>query len=173
MILSVLGCFTCFSRPPVDSLYVRDLSDSLTIRLHTVYKNSVISIEDDVNQSKVSFEPVSGVHIGGGFTYKWLGLNVSFRLPGSELSDEGNRTTGFDLRFQSVGRVFGFNVAFSHLEGFGLTYESGEGVGLEEGFRPDLHSTRLSFSGFFNLIPFLPLMHILAIAVIIPPKEIS
>ena len=44
---------------------MQDLSDSLVIRLLSVYKSSSVSIKDERTNAKVSYVPLTGISVGG------------------------------------------------------------------------------------------------------------
>jgi hypothetical protein len=141
------------SRPPLDSNYIEDLSDSLVVRLLAISKFSSVEIEDDKTDERVSYAPLSGINVGVGFAYKWLGVNLALRIPGSDFSSGDNKTKGIDLRVHSFGRRFGFDASYSHFKGYEVENPQETPGGTGDDFRTDLYSTSLSFSGYFNMNP--------------------
>lgn len=132
--------------------YVKDLSDSLLIRAGLNQKFTSIKINESSSSSNLIYEPNTRADFSFGFAYKWVGLNIAFKAPGNG-SSEGEKSKGLDLRINSYGRRLGFDVSYSSLNGFNFKESYTTDSVKTVDFRPDLHSRRISFTGFYNLNP--------------------
>ena len=152
-LLYILLFCTCeaYATHPLDSNYIQDLSDSLIIRIYGLQKFSTVSIHDELKE--VAYAPISGINVGFGFAYKWIGINLALGLPGTYSHGGDVKSKGLDLRIHSYGRRFGFDASYSELSGFALENITIPNSSSVATFRPDLYTQQLAFSGYFNLKP--------------------
>lgn len=98
-----------FKKKPLihDSSYVKSYRSGLVIRGLVNSKFNSITIRSKNSSDQVAYRPNVGITVGGGFNYKWLGLNLSFPIPSSGKNNgKYGTSTGFDLQAYIFMRKF-------------------------------------------------------------------
>lgn len=90
-------------RQKFDTVYIKDLSDKLSIRLYGVNKFSSFDILDSDSNYNVSYAPNSSLNLGLGINYKWFGLGVAFNFP---LINNDNDRYGETIKFDILTNIF-------------------------------------------------------------------
>ena len=65
----------------IDTVYIKDLSHKLSIRIFGVNKFTRFDIKDNGIDSLVSYSPNRNLNLGFGLNYKWFGLWIAFNFP--------------------------------------------------------------------------------------------
>ncbi len=73
--------FFLFEKEQHLSSYYVEYQDSLILRIYGIRKFNFLEITDDNSDSNLRYRPNSNFNFGGGFNYKWLGINLAFRAP--------------------------------------------------------------------------------------------
>jgi len=107
----------------VVNLYIDNYKHLLTTRFFGATKFMNIGLEADKTDStqggSIQYQPNTGVSMGFGFNYKWLGLNVAFHLPNSANEKEiQGETKQLDLQVNIFGRASGADFFYQHYKGF-------------------------------------------------------
>lgn len=66
---------------PIDSTYISDHSKELTVRLYGSRKFTGYILGEYGNRQRLKYRPNDNFNSGVGFTYKYVGINLGFRLP--------------------------------------------------------------------------------------------
>lgn len=64
-----------------DSAYIEDHTEDLTVRLYGSRKYTYYDIVDKRLKEEVLYRPNTSNNVGFGFNYKFLGINLGFKLP--------------------------------------------------------------------------------------------
>lgn len=81
-----------------DSAYISDHSKEITVRTFISTINITYKIGDDKYADRLTYKPNENFSIGAGFNYKFLGLNLSVKMPGRNDDDiKFGKTTHLDL----------------------------------------------------------------------------
>lgn len=78
-----------------DSSCIADYSDELTIRILGLRKFNKYTLGQQSFSNNVAYRANNNYHIGFGFHYKWIGTNLTFKLPYFTSNDKGE-TKFFD-----------------------------------------------------------------------------
>jgi len=87
----------------IDTLYIKDLSHKLSIRILGVNKFTSFDIKDNGIDSLVSYSPNRNLNLGFGLNYKWFGLWFAFNFPFINNDDE---IYGKTKRFDAITSIF-------------------------------------------------------------------
>lgn len=104
-----------FLIPGSDTNYVNDQSDKLLLRALGMQKFNTYSLGEYRNIESLNYRANNSYHIGAGFHYKWIGANLTVRLPYINNKNYG-KTRVFD--FQSY--IYLNNIA---LDLYALSYK--------------------------------------------------
>lgn len=74
-----------------DSAYIEDHTKDLTMRLYGSRKYTLYDVKDRTYDRELKYRPNSNFNIGVGANYKFLGLNIGFKLP---FINNDNKTYG-------------------------------------------------------------------------------
>lgn len=103
----------------IDTNYIEDFSESLVLRLFIKKKFNEVSIEDTKNNNEIVYLPNQSGALGVGFNYKWLGLDLAFKVPNSDsVNNDLGKTKSFDLQANVYMRKFTVDVFFLNYEGY-------------------------------------------------------
>jgi hypothetical protein len=102
-----------------DTLYIKDLSDRLSIRMYGVNKFSSFDIKDNDSDKTVSYAPNSNLNLGIGVYYKWFGLGVAFNIP--FINDDNHKygeTQRLDVQTNIFTRALSIDFYYQKYQGF-------------------------------------------------------
>ncbi len=107
-IILILISFYSFSKnndtiPDFDSTYVKSTSNFLSTYTYLVSSANKFEIKDLSSGRVIKYAPNTGVSMGFGFNYKWLGLALSFGLKNNEIEKKG-KSESFNLSTTIFGR---------------------------------------------------------------------
>lgn len=142
----------------IDTNYIKSYIDVFTPRFIIIGKSNEFSIinnnpdEEDNRISELTFRPNDPVNIGLGFSYKWLGINLSFPLASKDVDNYG-KTRRFDFGTHFYGRKIIVDLDFSWYKGYYLSNPQGVVPGWSTGdpypSRGDIAVTSLGVGGFY------------------------
>lgn len=101
--ISVLLLANNYSRAQ-DSLRIVDYSDNFILRVYTLTKFNLLTIENPQVNRALKLEPNGVTNLGIGFNYKKVGVGLTFGLPQSA---ESKRIYGSSSRFDLQGSIYG------------------------------------------------------------------
>lgn len=102
-----------------DSTYVKSYRSGLVIRGLVNSKFNSITIRAKNSSEQLVYRPNVGLTVGGGFNYKWLGINLSFPIPSSgKNNNKYGTSTGFDLQAFIFMRKFMGNFFIERYNGY-------------------------------------------------------
>jgi hypothetical protein len=135
----------------IDTVYIKDLSDKLSIRIFGVNKFTRFDIKDNEIDSLVSYSPNRNLNLGFGLNYKWFGLGVAFNFPFINNDDD---IYGKTKRFDAHTNIFTRNLAIDFYLSFyrGFYIENPESYlpdwtpGMPYPQRPDISTTKIGGS---------------------------
>jgi hypothetical protein len=113
------GSYSNNNDSDTDTLYVQSYRHLLTVRalIHSKYNH--ISFKSQTNDNKFTYSTNQGLTVGGGFNYKWLGLNASFALPILKKNDaKFGYSSGFDVQALLFFKKWTGSLQFEKLKGF-------------------------------------------------------
>jgi len=91
-----------------DTLYIKDYSDLLGLRIYSNTKWNTLDIIKD--KQRLTLQPNSPTAIGVGFNYKEYGLAIAFGIPKSEESKTKYGTTKrLDIQINKIGEKVGID----------------------------------------------------------------
>lgn len=129
---------------PADSaeLYYEDLTDLLSLRLFTLTKSSTLELIHPPD-GRIILRPNGNTGLGLGVNYKFIGLALSYGLPGSQSSiDKYGKTNDFDLQVSFFGRKIGFDGYFQGYKGYYMANPN-DFVDWEEPYYPQVSDLRI------------------------------
>jgi len=107
---------------PTDPAYLTDLSSQLTLRTFVSRKIIGYQVGKQGQTHEAEYSPNDVTSIGVGFTYKALGLNVNFRIPGLNNDDDKyGKTKSLDLASYLYLRKFTIDAFAQIYEGHFLS----------------------------------------------------
>lgn len=153
----VLSIFTCLAqddstkKSQIDTLYIKDLSHQLSIRILSVNKFTSFDIKDNEMDSIVSYSPNRNLNLGFGINYKWFGLWFAFKFPFLNNDDE---IYGETKRFDAITSIFlrklAIDIYLSTYKGFYIenpqVYLPDWEPGMPYPQRPDITTTKIGGS---------------------------
>lgn len=80
-----------------DSTFINDQSDKLLLRVFTMQKFNKYTLGQYGYPDNITYKANNNYHLGFGFHYKWIGANMSFKLPYFQRNNIGT-TKFFDLQ---------------------------------------------------------------------------
>ena len=86
-----------------DSTYVKSTSNFLSTYTYLTSSANKFEIKDISSGRSLKYAPNTGVSMGFGFSYKWLGLAFSFGLKNNEIEKKG-KSESFNLSTTIFGR---------------------------------------------------------------------
>ena len=102
-----------------DTVYIKDLSDKLSVRIYGVNKFNKFKIQDDSSGHSVQYSPNSNVNLGFGVNYKWFGLGIAFNFPFVNNDNHiYGKTQRFDAQTNIFTRKFAIDVHLQTYKGF-------------------------------------------------------
>lgn len=119
VIFGVLGQDRNNKKPKYDTVYIRDLSDRLSVRLYGVNKFSNFDIRDNDSLKSVSYAPNSNLNLGFALYYKWFGLGVAFDFPFINNDDDRyGETKRLDIQTNIYTRSLTIDFYYQKYQGF-------------------------------------------------------
>lgn len=117
-----------------DTAYVTDLSDKLMVRALAMQKFNKYTLGEYGFSENLTYRATKNYHLGVGFTYDWVGANLTFRLPYPD-EKKAVHTRFFDLQ-----SFFYFTKAVVDL--YAISYKGynldNYNIGAPQRFREDL-----------------------------------
>jgi len=142
----------------IDTNYIVSYTNIFTPRFIIIGKRNMFSIrnndpnKEDDRVNELTFEPNDPLNVGLGFTYKWLGINLSFPLFSNDQAIYG-KTRRFDLGSHLYGRKIIVDLDFSWYKGYYLSNPQNVVPGWVSGdpypSRADISVTSLGLAGFY------------------------
>lgn len=106
----------------IDSLYISDHTDQLTVSIFSVYQDAVL-MNSYGNLDRIDYRPNVNLRFGITAYYKWLGLGISlgnfFNLRNPNIY--GN-TSSVDLRLNAFSRTMAAEVYYQNYKGFYISH---------------------------------------------------
>ncbi|MGX5817426.1 DUF4421 domain-containing protein [Chitinophaga lutea] len=127
----------------LDTNYVENHAEDLTFRLYGSRKFTYFDMNDRNLKKEVMYRPNSNNNVGFGANYKWLGLNIGFKLPFLNNDDDKYGSTRYlDLQSHLYLRRMVVDFYGQYYEGY---YESDRrgiagGPSTVTAIRPDIRS---------------------------------
>ena len=140
----------------IDTVYIKDLSDKLSIRIFGVNKFTRFDIKDNEIDSLVSYSPNRNLNLGFGLNYKWFGLGVAFNFPFINNDDDiYGKTKRFDAHTNIFTRNLAIDFYLSSYRGFYIenpdSYLPDWTPGMPYPQRPDISTIKLAVVAFMLL----------------------
>ena len=138
----------------IDSNYIEDFSHKLVLRTFFKRKLNKLEIEDTKNSNKITFKPNQSGALGAGFNYKWLGIDLAFKIPNT--NEENNNNLGeskaFDIQSNIYMRKFAIDLFYLNYKGYYIDNSSNFGSPDEKIEYPHLRSGIIgaNFNYLFN-----------------------
>jgi len=133
-----------------DTAYILDLTNDLTIRTYLANKTTRYVIGDYSFYRKLTYQTNDNYNIGLGFNYKYIGLNLGFKLPFvNEDTKRYGKTKFFDLQSFIYLRKITIDLYCLSHRGYYLASRSmAHTPGPSNIFpqRPDLHVTNIGLN---------------------------
>lgn len=102
-----------------DTVFIKDLSDKLSVRLYGVNKISSFGIIDSDSNLNIQYAPNSSLNLGIGVNYKWFGLGFAFNLPIiNNDNDRYGETKKIDLLTNIFTRSLAMDLYMQIYQGF-------------------------------------------------------
>ncbi len=127
IIIAYLAISSCFSqdnlkpKKTLDTLYIKDMSHKLAIRVYGENKFTSFDVKDNEVDSMASYSPNKNINLGFGVNYKWFGLGVAFNFPFINNDDDiYGDTKRFDLHTNIFTRKLAIDLYYSSYQGFYL-----------------------------------------------------
>lgn len=140
-----------------DTLYIKDLSNKLAIRVYGINKFNRFRINDNNLGKTVNYNPNSSVNLGFAVNYKWFGLGLAFNFPFLNNDDDiYGKTQRFDIQLSIFPRKFLLDFYLQNYKGFYIEnpqqYYTNWAPGNAYPHRSDIYTTSLgsSFTWIFN-----------------------
>lgn len=135
----------------IDTLYIKDLSHKLSIRILSVNKFTSFDIKDNNADSLIGYSPNRNLNLGFGVNYKWFGLWIAFNFPFINNDDEiYGETKRFDAHTNIFLRKFAIDFYLSSYKGFYIENPESYLPEWESGMpfpqRPDITTTKFGGS---------------------------
>lgn len=103
----------------IDSSYIEDFSDKLVVRQFIKQKFNKINIEDNKENKSITLKPNQRVSLGGGINYKWLGIDLAFKIPQNKDSESRfGKTSAFDIQANVYLRQFTIDLLYLNYKGY-------------------------------------------------------
>ncbi len=135
-----------------DTTRIKDVSDKLNIYTGLLGKIHTIELNNTEINKKLIYEPNGKTSVNLGFSYKWLGLGVSFS---PEFMNKDNEiygeTESFDAQFNIYSRAIGVDAYLQYYKGFYLK-NPGKFVDWQNDafpMSPDLKSYSFGLSAYY------------------------
>ncbi len=103
----------------IDSLYIENVSNHLSVRVYNIWKNSDIIFTNIETNKSLILSPNNSVDLGLEFDYKWLGFGLDLGI--NKISNDDSiygKTNRFDFQFSLYGTSYGFDAHFQKYKGF-------------------------------------------------------
>ncbi|RAJ02462.1 uncharacterized protein DUF4421 [Chitinophaga skermanii] len=136
---------------PMDSNYVEDHTEDLTVRLYGSRKYTYFDIVDHGEKSELLYKPNSNMNVGVGFNYKFIGINIGFNLPFiNDDDDRYGKTKYLDLQSHLYLRKMVIDFYGQYYKGYYLANPKGtiSNYMPADGFpkRPDIYNLDIGAS---------------------------
>jgi len=135
-----------------DTTRITDLSNKLNIYTGVYGKFHNIELDNSSINKTLKLEPNGNTSLGLGFSYKWIGLGISFS-PSFINGDDKiyGKTKSFDTQLNIYTNSFGVDAYFQYYKGFYVKNPDRFVDWNNEQFpiRPDLESFAFGISGYY------------------------
>ncbi|MBN2172965.1 MAG: DUF4421 domain-containing protein [Bacteroidales bacterium] len=134
-----------------DTVYIKDLSDRLAIRIYGINKFSQFDIKDNHEGETVEYSPNQSMNLGVAVNYKWFGLGLAFNFPFiNNDNDIYGKTSRFDIQTSIFTRSLAIDIYVQRYQGFYIEnpeiYKDDWEMGMPYPQRPDIGSTTIGGS---------------------------
>ncbi len=104
----------------IDTNYIEDFSDRLVIRTFFKKKSNAVKITDTKAEGNtITYKPNQGGSFGGGFNYKWLGIDFAFKAPVADsVNDALGKSSSFDFQANMYMRKFAIDFFLLNYTGY-------------------------------------------------------
>lgn len=128
-----------------DSAYIEDHTEDLTVRIYGSRKYTYYDMVDKRLKEEVLYRPNTSNNLGVGFNYKFIGINIGFKLPFINNDDEQyGKTKYLDLQSHIYLRKLVIDFYGQYYKGYYLANRRFNGRALD--VRPDMHNTGLGLN---------------------------
>jgi len=101
-----------------DTTRIQDLSDQLSIYNYGISKLYAIELTSKSGK-KFKLSPNGRTNFGFGFNYKWMGIGIAFKLPGSENDDDiYGETSRLDFQLNVFTHKLGVDFSTQYYKGY-------------------------------------------------------
>lgn len=135
----------------IDTVYIKDLSHKLSIRVLSVSKFTNFDVKDNNVDSLISYSPNRNINLGFGVNYKWFGLWFAFKFPFINKDDaKYGETKRFDAQTTIFLRKLAIDFYLSTYKGFYIenpeSYLPEWDDSMPYPQRPDISTTKIGGS---------------------------
>lgn len=138
------------NKHPVDTNYIYDISDEFTLYFSIYGKSNDLSIYDGVKRKTLTYSPNTVASFGPGFSYKWIGLDLSFFSLGINDDTLYGNTDIFDIQSHFYLKRFLIDFNLQYYKGFYLNTTGYSNLDLafnnKRIIRPDIFQLGTGFS---------------------------
>ncbi|SIO55910.1 DUF4421 domain-containing protein [Chitinophaga niabensis] len=128
-----------------DSAYIEDHTEDLTVRVFGSRKYTYYDIVDKRLKEEVLYRPNTSNNIGFGFNYKFIGINIGFKLPFiNNDDDQYGKTKYLDLQSHLYLRKLVIDFYGQYYKGYYLANRRFNSQALS--LRPDMYNTDLGLN---------------------------
>lgn len=104
-----------------DTTRIQDLSEQLSLYMYGINKLYAISILNETG-SKLELSPNGRTNFGFGFNYKWMGIGIAFKVPGTQNDDDiYGETSRLDFQLNLFTRSVAVDFSTQYYKGYYVT----------------------------------------------------
>jgi hypothetical protein len=140
----------------VDTAFINTLPQALTIKAFLNNKFLFLDIENSTGDYSLDYVPNGNQTVGVGFSYKWLGFSVDYKIVNRESNQQYGETSYLDLQTNLLMRKGVFDLYLQKYQGFYLENSTAMIEGWDDPeryqLRPDMRvfSTGVNYTHVFN-----------------------
>lgn len=128
-----------------DSAYIEDHTEDLTVRLYGSRKYTYYDIVDKRLKEEVLYRPNTSNNLGVGFNYKFIGINLGFKLPFINNDDDKyGKTKYLDLQAHMYLRKLVVDFYGQYYKGYFLANRRFDSQVIT--LRPDMYNTDIGLN---------------------------
>jgi len=128
-----------------DSAYIEDHTEDLTVRIYGSRKYTYYDMVDKRMKEEVLYRPNTSNNLGFGFNYKFIGINIGFKLPFINNDDDKyGKTKYLDLQSHLYLRKLVIDFYGQYYKGYYLANRRFNPRALD--LRPDMYNTDLGLN---------------------------
>lgn len=147
--------YSRFETRDIDSNYILDYSDQLSVKIYGIIKSNRIAHVDDFTNQTVEYKPNENFNVGFGVGYKWFGLDLAFNILDANKDNEiFGKTSRFDVQTNLYLRKLVVDFNLQSYKGYYGSNPQDYKVGFNAQnpvypIRPDMKSLNISLSGLY------------------------